>query len=278
MKKMGERVFFGILWFAVLGVLFLNQAECQPNLTPYQPPGWSDKMVISNVPGTNADSGVLYETDTLYLDYAFFNDGTLATSVKFNAYLYINERRAEIWSVDPPVTTDVYFYVEDFTLKSIGAGTHTLKMVLDPKDVIAETNEGDNEYSRTITIHPASSGKPDLTGEWTSLTQTCKSNKSGLKCKISGTLKIENRGDGDAISTSVDFWLSDDNAWDAGDKWLKRVSTGKIKAGGYKNKKLSYSLPKGETASGKNIIGGIDEDDAVDETDEYNNDIAGPIP
>jgi hypothetical protein len=45
------------------------------------------------------------------------------------------------------------------------------------------------------------------------------------------------------------------------------------------NKKLSYTLPSGVTASGKYVIAVLDADDAVQETDENDNVIAfGPIP
>lgn len=55
----------------------------KPNLTPSQPAGWSDKIVVSNATGTNTDSNPLYSTDTLYVDWAVTNNGTAATSWEF---------------------------------------------------------------------------------------------------------------------------------------------------------------------------------------------------
>ena len=46
-----------------------------PNLTPYQPSGWSDKIVVSHNVGSNTDSSNLTTDDTLYLDLAVLNNG-----------------------------------------------------------------------------------------------------------------------------------------------------------------------------------------------------------
>ena len=93
---------------------------------------------------------------------------------------------------------------------------------------------------------------PDLTGQWGSLNQTCKTTKT-TKCKITGSLNIQNTGTLNAPSSRVNFYLSDDEAYDAGDTFLKSVSTGSIKVGASKTKKLSYSLPVDESATGRYI-------------------------
>jgi M6 family metalloprotease-like protein len=130
----------------------------------------------------------------------------------------------------------------------------------------------------TINVTPPTVG-PDLTGEWSSNPyQTCKITKSGLKCKIAGTLKIENTGSQNASPSIAKFYLSDNHPFHQ--KYdLKSVSIGKVKAvSGYKFIKLSYSLPLGYSASGQYLIAIIDPDNKVTEIDETNNVIAfGPI-
>src|SRR4051812_40045116 len=60
-------------------VLLLSiSALALPNLTPYQPSGWSDKIVISTNTGTSTDSGSFSTADTLYVDWAVINSGTAA--------------------------------------------------------------------------------------------------------------------------------------------------------------------------------------------------------
>jgi len=59
----------------------------------------------------------------------------------------------------------------------------------------------------------------------------------------------------------------------------KGFSTGSVKAGASKTKKLSYSFSVGESATGRYIVAVIDADDAVVEHDETNNQVPyGRVP
>jgi hypothetical protein len=111
---------------------------------------------------------------------------------------------------------------------------------------------------------------PDLTGEWISSSQTCKPSSKGQACKISAKLQVNNIGS-QAVSSYVEVYLSD------GTSYLKRISTGKIKAGGNKPISISYALPKNQSATGKYLIAVIDPDDAVVEVNEKNNVIFSEI-
>lgn len=111
----------------------------------------------------------------------------------------------------------------------------------------------------------------DLTGEWQSISQTCKDTKKGMKCKVKGTVGIRNTGTVDASSSVLRFYLSGDSTWDATDTELKQVSTGTVKTGKTKAKKLSYSFPTGSSASCQYVIAVIDTDNTVEESSEANN-------
>jgi len=116
---------------------------------------------------------------------------------------------------------------------------------------------------------------PDLTVQWNYLKQTCKTSDT-TKCKINGSFIIQNTGNQKAGSSSIDFYLSDDDQYDGGDTFLERISTGPINAGNSVVKKLIYRLPAGESASGKYIIAVIDPEDVVTELDESNNEVPFP--
>jgi subtilase family serine protease len=76
----------------------------------------------------------------------------------------------------------------------------------------------------------------------------------------------------------VRFYLSDDAAYDAGDTFLKQISTGTLKVGKSKKMNLSYSLLSGVSAIDKYIIAVIDADNSVLEVNENDNNITyGPI-
>jgi len=138
----------------------------------------------------------------------------------------------------------------------------------------------ESDWSEPLLVTATPVPLPDLTGQWTSLVQACRSTKSGLKCKISGKLSIQNVGTVNAPSSFVRFYRSDDEVYNEGaDSFLKQVATGTIKVGKSKSKTLSYSFPLRETVTGDYIIAVIDADNTVEEADEGNNYIMfGPIP
>jgi subtilase family serine protease len=108
------------------------------------------------------------------------------------------------------------------------------------------------------------------------LTPTCKTSKSGTKCKITGELVIQNIGTQNASSSVVKFYLSDDEVYDENDTFLKQATIGKMKAKATKTTKLTYTLAT--SVLGKYIIAVIDADHTVNEQYETNNNIAfGPI-
>ena len=137
-----------------------------------------------------------------------------------------------------------------------------------------------SSWSSSLTVTIAGSPLPDLTGEWTTPpVQTCRPTRSGVKCKISGTLKVQNKGTVNAPSTNLNFYLSEGETYDEEDVF-KQASIGKVSAGRKRAIKLSYSfLTTGETVSGKYVIAVIDPDHILVESNKENNIIVfGPIP
>jgi Neprosin/CARDB len=254
----------------------------RPNLAPYQPPGWSDMIVVSNKTGCTptacTDSSPLYTTDTFSSSWAVLNNGAAATSANFYCGLYVDGVLKQSWSIAAPFNPNSGTYVPDYPIGSLSAGSHSIRIAADSTGVIDESNEGDNEYTKTITVQQAPDG-PDLTGSWAYLTQSCKSSRQGQKCSVKGSFGVSNIGNKDAPSTSVTFYLSDNGNFDQTDTLLKSFSTGKLKVGKGKNINLSYNLPTRILGSGKYVIAVIDPDNLVAETNESNNIVAfGPIP
>jgi len=135
-------------------------------------------------------------------------------------------------------------------------------------------------WSNALTVNITAVPTPDLTGQWVSLTQTCKSTRGVNKCQVKGTFQVKNAGNKDISSSgSVNFYLSADGIFSADDTSLKQVSAGKLKKGGSKSISLSINLSSGVTASGKYVIAVIDQQDTISESNENNNQIAyGPVP
>ena len=128
------------------------KAAVGPNLTPYKPSGWSDKIVVSTTTGTHTDDSPLTSDDTLYVDWAVINNGTEATETKFYVGLYVDGKKATDWYCNPPLNSNFYTSISDYALGKLSAGSHTIKLIADTTKVQEEYNETDNEYTRTITI------------------------------------------------------------------------------------------------------------------------------
>lgn len=142
----------------------------KPNLSPYQPTGWSDKIVVSKTAictyNSCIDSSPLLSSDTLYVNWAEDNEGTTATSATFYIQLYVDEVLIQSWRTDPPLYADQWNYIAAQSIGSLSAGTHTIKIVVDSDNTVDESNESDNTYTKTITVSSAAPQTATLTGSW----------------------------------------------------------------------------------------------------------------
>lgn len=127
-------------------------ADPLPNLTAFQPPGWSDKIVVAKITGTTADTGLILPTNALYVDWSVINSGSAATAARFHTALYVNDVLRATWFTDPPFGPGFYAYVTDYPIGTLPAGVHTIKIRNDTAGTILESNEADNEYSKTIVV------------------------------------------------------------------------------------------------------------------------------
>ncbi|NLF73838.1 MAG: hypothetical protein GX575_32920, partial [Candidatus Anammoximicrobium sp.] len=137
------------------------------NLTPYQPSGWSDEIVISKTTGTHTNDA-LTTNDTLYMDWAVINNGNSATTAAFYTNLYLDGSYVTRWLRASGLGSGYYTYVEDVALGTLKAGTHTLQIVADATGTIAETNESDNTFTVSFSVSQANTtpvirGLPDVT-------------------------------------------------------------------------------------------------------------------
>jgi len=123
-----------------------------PNLTPYQPSGWSDKIVVTRTSGSTTDSTGLTSADTLYMDWAVINNGTAATTSGFYSALYIDGVKTATFNTAGTLGVNADATVTGYPLGSFTAGTHTIEITVDSTGLIAESNESDNSYTKTITV------------------------------------------------------------------------------------------------------------------------------
>ena len=234
----------------------------KPNLTPFQPQGWSDKVVVSGTRRTKTDTSPLSPTGTLYVDFGVINESDGSIPSAFSISLYVDDAPEGTWTVNG-LDPHSYAFVTDYPVGALSPGTHTLRIVADSTGVVSESDEGDNVYTKTIVV-----SAPDLTGAWISPpVQSCRSSLRGESCRITGSLVVSNIGKWKATSSYVAIYLSGGD----GDSLIKRISTGVLQPGASRTLKLNYSLPLNSTATGKSVKGIIDSDNIVQESDETNN-------
>ncbi|MBM3315894.1 hypothetical protein FJY71_08685, partial [candidate division WOR-3 bacterium] len=133
----------------------------QPNLRPYAPTGWDFPVVPSDVRGTHTVGPDLNDYDTTFIDNAFINDGNATARPRFYAYLYVDGRPVNGYYIDslPP---GWYGYYEDDDF-FVPAGSHTLSLFVDSFNVVVESNESDNRWSRAFSWRHDPATLPNLT-------------------------------------------------------------------------------------------------------------------
>lgn len=129
--------------------------EALPNLFSPKPSDWSSRIVVSTKTGTHTDDTPLYSNDILYVDWMLGNNGVEATSGAFTCTLFLDGSAQASWTISGPLEVQGVREYADIPLGPLGAGTHTIRLVLDSEGTVKEMSEGDNEYTRTITIRQA---------------------------------------------------------------------------------------------------------------------------
>jgi len=133
----------------------------KPNLLPYKPQYWDDKIVVSNKQGTYTDDNNITECETVYIDYAYINNGEADAKKGYKINLYIDNNSVETYTINEDYGPNVYWYRYDFTYNFNTSGNHIITLIVDEDNNVIESNEGDNEYSKNIYVNPCSSDTID---------------------------------------------------------------------------------------------------------------------
>ena len=122
------------------------------NLQPVTPDGWSTPLVLSSFREARISTAVVPEED-VYVSWAITNQGSLDATSQFFIDLYLDGIPVERWAA-PQLQRDGAHLVEGWTYlprrASLTPGTHTLMLMVDPTNLIAEEEEADNSYITTF--------------------------------------------------------------------------------------------------------------------------------
>ncbi|BFM40476.1 Calx-beta domain-containing protein [Synechocystis sp. LKSZ1] len=123
-----------------------------PDLVPYQPIDWDDRIVLSTTTGTSTSASQILTPDTLYIDWAVLNQGSQATANSFSTRLFLDGVAINTWSTSPPLDVNFYTSVTDYQIGPLSAGSHTLILEADYLNQEPESNNANNSFTKTFTV------------------------------------------------------------------------------------------------------------------------------
>jgi hypothetical protein len=139
----------------------LNVAQL-PDLIPYKPATWSDKLVAATDPSGTSDAPIIYEHQQVYINWAVLNSATNGNiPSRFYTQLFLDGLLQHTWFTDG-LDAGFYSYVTNHALGTLAMGTHTLRIDTDTTGVVSESDENNNGYSRTILVSSTNSVPPQL--------------------------------------------------------------------------------------------------------------------
>jgi hypothetical protein len=143
-----------IIWLpavpAIFILIFAVTAHAQPYLAPYQPSGWSDKIVVTTDPNSTTDTLPLYTTNEIYVAWAVLNSGSTDADTDFYVDLYTNSVYMTSWDISSlPANYYTGVAQPDFDVGQFPAGTNTIEIVADSTDVYENPP---STYTKTFVV------------------------------------------------------------------------------------------------------------------------------
>jgi subtilase family serine protease len=139
---------------------FTVTQSASADLAPYTPSGWSGPLVVSTQSGSTTTAFTITTADSVYVNWAFINQGSVAISNAFGVELLLDGVQVNTWSANVPLNPNFYTFIRDYNLGQLAAGSHTITVVADYLNQVAETNENNNTATYTFTVTPPA--LPDL--------------------------------------------------------------------------------------------------------------------
>ena len=163
-----------------------------PDLRAATPPGWSSAIVVRSAadatPGSALDSPVLVGAVNCFISSALQNLGTTATTVGASVDLRV-DGISRLLSVTDPMPVGIFSISLNDAL-NIPGGLHTIGEAMDVTNLVAESDETNNEFARQISFTPVDlavessatrSAPPDRLGGTTGVVGTVFRNQDAVR-------------------------------------------------------------------------------------------------
>ncbi|HUW96259.1 MAG TPA: pre-peptidase C-terminal domain-containing protein [Anaerolineae bacterium] len=140
----------------------------QPDLRPYAPSGYPYPVVPSSVVGTH-EVNTLHAAQPTFFDWHFINSGNATASGSFHVELWVDSTRYVRYPYSSCVAGGVRGF-DDWMETVATRGWHTVRLITDPDNTIAESDETNNVWEREFYWAPSAPLFDDMesgTNDWT---------------------------------------------------------------------------------------------------------------
>ncbi|WP_347244391.1 pre-peptidase C-terminal domain-containing protein [Thermogutta sp.] len=132
----------------------------QPDLRPYAPSGYPYPVVPSSIQGTQAVN-TLYAGQTTYFDWHFINSGGSVAPGTFYVELWVDSIRYVRYP-QPDFYPGWVGGFDDWAETITMPGWHTVRLVVDPDNTVAESDETNNVWQQTFFWIPTAPFTDDM--------------------------------------------------------------------------------------------------------------------
>ena len=122
-----------------------------PDLRPSMASGWSAPLVVSTSANSTYGATSFLDTDSLYVSW-LIDCGNAKAGGTFYTYLYVDDELKHAWEHTEGLQKDYYVWDMGYSLGSLSAGTHKIRIVTDATGAVAESDESNNSFETTITV------------------------------------------------------------------------------------------------------------------------------
>lgn len=121
------------------------------NLKFFKPSTWSSSLVVNQTLNSPNDEPNFVTGKPVYINYAIVNEGNIASGA-FVVQILVDNVVVTTIPYPTGLGAGAQSVQTNISIGSLAAGNHTIRVIVDALNQVAEQNEADNEQSRTITV------------------------------------------------------------------------------------------------------------------------------
>lgn len=130
-----------------------------PDLIPFQGANWQYPLVPSSITGTFV-TGALFARQPTYIDWGVDNQGGNTQGAAFYVEVYVDSDRFIYYQFHSDPTGGGWGEDWSYEIVADGYSYHTLRIVVDPDNAVAESNENNNVWQGTFFWSDPTSCRP----------------------------------------------------------------------------------------------------------------------